>query len=267
MLPSFSQPRLLKISQTLAECVQHKELSGIFRQCGIIERDGTPKWERMVRALEAKQSTDRCGNNVGAFIECVMDPARFVNHPEDFAGFRDSLNVVLAFDGLQVNEAGKLESVSKAQTLTEAQHRAGRLRSDLEARRVHPDVLRFCRAELVQENYFHAVFEATKSVAQKIRDKTSLTGDGADIVDAAFGIKAPLLAINTLRTETEQSEQKGFATLLKGIFGTFRNVTAHAPKVEWPMGEQDALDLMTMASYAHRKLDGAVIVPKVPSSK
>ncbi|HEY4636890.1 MAG TPA: TIGR02391 family protein, partial [Burkholderiales bacterium] len=27
---------------------------------------------------------------------------------------------------------------------------------------MHPDVLRFCRPELVQKNYFHAVFEATK---------------------------------------------------------------------------------------------------------
>ena len=33
--------------------------------------------------------------------------------------------------------------------------------------------------------------------------------------------------------------------LLKGMFGTFRNVTAHAPKIAWPIDEQDALDLLT----------------------
>ncbi|MGX4744630.1 TIGR02391 family protein [Providencia rettgeri] len=31
--------------------------------------------------------------------------------------------------------------------------------------------------------------------------------------------------------ENEQSEQKGFANLLKRVFGTFRNTTAHVPKV------------------------------------
>jgi len=113
---------------------------------------------------------------------------------------------------------------------------------------------------LLQENYFHAVFEATKSVAQKIRDKTGLTGDGADIVDEALRISAPLLAINALRTETEQSEQKGFANLLKGMFGTFRNPTGHAPKISWSIKEEDALDLLSMLSYFHRRLDAAVPV-------
>jgi uncharacterized protein (TIGR02391 family) len=87
---------------------------------------------------------------------------------------------------------------------------------------------------------------------------TGLTIDGAELIDKALGIKNPLLAINTLRTETEKTEQIGFSMLLKGIFGTFRNVTAHAPKIKWQMPEDDALDLLTMVSFAHRKLDSAV---------
>jgi hypothetical protein len=54
-------------------------------------------------------------------------------------------------------------------TIDEAKVRANRLRSELERRHVHSDVLAFCRAELLQENYFHAVLEATKSVSEKIR--------------------------------------------------------------------------------------------------
>jgi uncharacterized protein (TIGR02391 family) len=124
-------------------------------------------------------------------------------------------------------------------------------------------VLKFCREELLQDNYFHAVFEATKSIADKIREKAGLVIDGAELVDKAFSVGKPLLAINTLQTETEQSEQKGFANLLKGVFGTFRNVAAHAPKIKWPIDEQDALDLLTMVSYVHRRLDRAVKVPPV----
>ena len=141
------------------------------------------------------------------------------------------------------------------------------MRSELARRKVHHDVLQFCKAELLQNNYSHAVFEATKSVAEKIRQRTGLTSDGAELVDEAFGLKSPLLAINTLRTETEQTEQKGFANLVKGVFGVFRNVTAHAPKITWPIDEQDALDLLSLVSYVHRRLDTAADVPRTkPSS-
>jgi uncharacterized protein (TIGR02391 family) len=261
-IASFTESRIRKLGEILADAYTHRELSGLLRQCGIAEQGGNPKWERVLLALAGRQKTDGCGNNVGAFIQTAMDPARFVGKSEQFVKLRDQLNEVLAFSGLHIGEDGKLKVVALARTLSEAQERAGRLRNELLQRKVHHDVLQFCRAELLQENYFHAVFEATKSVAQKIRDKTGLTGDGADIVDKAFGLTSPLLAINTLRTETEQTEQKGFANLLKGMFGTFRNVTAHAPKVTWPIPEQDALDLLSLVSYMHSRLDTAALVPK-----
>jgi hypothetical protein len=68
--------------------------------------------------------------------------------------------------------------VTPAHTLTDAQRRANRLRADLQKRGVHSDVLRACRAELLQENYFHVVLEATKSIAQKLRERSGLTSDG-----------------------------------------------------------------------------------------
>lgn len=127
---------------------------------------------------------------------------------------------------------------------------------------MHADVLRFCRAELLQENYFHAVFEAMKSIAAKLRELSGLNVDGAELVQRAFAIPMsgrPLLAINGLVTETDRGEQRGFVNLLVGLFGTIRNPAAHNPKIEWDMSEQDALDILTMASLVHRKLDRTTI--------
>jgi uncharacterized protein (TIGR02391 family) len=219
------------------------------------------KRHRLFLALKARQQADGCANHVLNFVEAVMSPVRFVGNSTRFEDLRGQLNQVLAFTGLLIAEDGKARHVSAATTLPEAQARAGRLRAALQQRGVHDDVLKFCRAELLQDNYFHAVFEATKSVAQKIRDKTGLAGDGAEIVDQALGINAPMLAINTLRTETEQSEQKGFVHLLKGMFGIFRNPTGHAPKITWKIEEKDALDLLSLVSYLHRRLDAAASVP------
>lgn len=255
VIKSFQESHLKEIFKALADVATHSELTDLFRQCGITECGGKPKWERMLLALSARQVQDRCGNNVASFIQVIMDPARFVSNPDWYFEIRNSVNQLLAFSGYHLQEDGRFTTVKQAKTITEAEERAGKLRANLRQRRVHTDVLSCCKAELVDKNYFHAVFEATKSVGQKIRNRTGLTTDGAELVDRAFAGNTPFLAINTLQTETEQSEQKGFANLLKGMFGTFRNVTAHAPKVTWQITEQDALDLLTLVSYLHRRID------------
>jgi uncharacterized protein (TIGR02391 family) len=189
-----------------------------------------------------------------------MSPARHVGQHDYFDGQRSQLNEVLAFAGLELGEDGKIGAVTPVSTLTEAAQRADQLRRILRERDVHPDVLRFCREELLVSNYFHTVFEATKSVAETIRQKSGLTTDGSELVDTAFAFKSqiPHLALNSLQTESEQSEQKGFMNLLKGLFGTFRNTTAHAPKITWPIDKKDALDILSLVSLVHRRIDSAV---------
>ncbi|MDA1347675.1 MAG: TIGR02391 family protein [Chloroflexi bacterium] len=194
-----------------------------------------------------------------------MSPVRYTGDPALFGSRRDALNEILAFSGYALGEDGRLRTRARpARTLSEAEEAVGRLRSEFSRRGVHPDVLKFCRPELLRENYFHAVFEATKSVADKIREKAGVDGDGQRLVDRAFGIGPrgmPILVFNTLRSETERSEHTGLMQLTKGMFGAFRNVTAHAPKVKWPIQERDALDLLTIASYLHRRLDDCVKTP------
>ena len=82
------------------------------------------------------------------------------------------------------------------------------MKAALENRNVHSEVLKYCTAELIEENYFHAVFEATRGLAQRIRDISGLSPDGADLVNEAFAIKSPFIALNALTTESEKSEQK-----------------------------------------------------------
>jgi uncharacterized protein (TIGR02391 family) len=143
--------------------------------------------------------------------------------------------------------------------------RCADMRNELLRRQVHGDVLKFCTAELVKDDYFHAVLEATKSVSQKIRDKTGLTGDGGELATKALSLGQagmPFLAFNALRNDSEKSEQSGLMNLALGVFSTFRNPTAHAPRIHWNVSEQDAVDLLTMASFLHRRLDAAARTPR-----
>jgi len=264
-IPSFNEANLEQVCNVLGDTstgLTGSEIGRYLRECGIADvNPGMTKRIRLLDALAARQRSDGCANNVFAFVQRVMNPVLYVQSPDYFKGKQAELNRVLSFEGLRLSEEGKLEGCKQARTISEAEAAADQLRQKLIERGVHADVLKFCRAELVQGNYFHAVLEAAKSVAQKIRDKAGLTSDGGELVDEAFGIgkKAyPVLAFNALDTDSGKSEHKGLMNLMKGFFGTFRNPTAHAPRIAWKLTEQDALDMMTVASLLHRRLDEAV---------
>ncbi|MHC4542585.1 MAG: TIGR02391 family protein [Planctomycetota bacterium] len=264
-IPSFSEANLEQVCNVLGDTstgLTGSEIGRYLQECGIEDPNpGTTKRIRLYEALVSRQRRDACANNICGFIQRVMNPVLHVQSREYFESKQAELNRVLAFEGLRLNDEGNLEQCQQVRTISDAQAVADRLRRKLIDRGVHPDVLKFCRAELVEENYFHAVLEAAKSVAQKIRDISGAASDGSNLVDDAFGIgkkQYPILAFNALSTESERSEHKGLMNLMKGFFGTFRNPTAHAPRIAWKVTEQDALDMMTVASLLHRRLDEAV---------
>lgn len=262
IIPSFTDAQLESLARVLGECFSGSDLGRLLQSAGLAEPADTPstKWRRLLFVFQTYQAAHHVGNHVGALLQAALEPARWHDNATGLESTRGQVNEILAFSGLGIGEDGKLCSVRVARTLSEAQHRVGRLRTELERRGVHPDVLRFCRAELLQENYFHAVLEATKSVSEKIRMKSGIADDGASLVDQAFGgdsMRLPILAFNRLSTPTEWSEHRGLMNLLKGLFGAFRNPTAHEARISWAIGEADALDLLTLASLLHRRLDAA----------
>jgi uncharacterized protein (TIGR02391 family) len=265
VIPELDEANLQAICDILGATdtgLTGSEIGRYLRECNC--PDPIPqmtKRHRLYAVLLEKQKADRCANNILGFITHVMNPVRHVGNRDYFESERGKLNGVLAFSGLSLGEDGKLRAVTTARTLTEAEAMATALRKALVERKVQADVLKFCRAELVVDNYFHAVFEATKSVAEKLREKTGLGSDGSQLVDEALGIgKAgcPRLAFNSLTTENERNEHAGLMNLIKGLFGAFRNTAAHAPKIHWNVTEQDALDILTTISLVHRRLDTAV---------
>lgn len=263
-LPSFDLGVLQSICDIFGDTEHGLSGSVIGRylcECNIVDLlPSHTKRLRLFEALKARQAADNCGNNVASFIQYSMNPVRYHNNREWYEDTRSKLNNVLAFSGFELGDNGKLRQVERVETHSQAIARASKLRECLLLRKVHSDVLRYCREELLVDNYFHSVFEATKSVADKIRNLTGLSSDGADLVDEAFSFKlaVPHLAFSSLRTESEQSEQRGFMNLLKGLFGTFRNTTAHAPKITWNIEEQDALDILSLVSLIHRRLDTSI---------
>jgi uncharacterized protein (TIGR02391 family) len=258
-VPPFNAQHLTAIAKALGDTedgLTGSQIGYLLSASNVPDVDPTAtKWKRLFNAFVEFQNQRQFGNHVIVFINRAMDPVQFTESPARFRKWRERLNPILAFSGMTVAEDGKVRWSKPASTLDEAIARANRLQYLLETRGVHANVLHYCKAELLQENYFHAVFEAAKSVAAKIRALTGHPGDGAPLIHAAFGGSSPALMVNDLSTESDKSEQSGFLNLLIGLFGTVRNPLAHNPKVEWAMNEQDALDILTLISLVHRKLD------------
>jgi uncharacterized protein (TIGR02391 family) len=217
------------------------------------------KRHRLAAALREKQNQDAAGNCIIVFITTAMGIGNYVNSPDRFEELRERLNPALSLAGLRVRDDGRVGKAQTATTLDEVQQLTGRLLRELERRNVHDEVLRFCREELVRRSTFHAVSEATKGLSSRLRSMTGSTADGSELVDELFSTKdrRPVVRINDFETKSEASEHAGFANMLRGVMGTFRNPTAHAPRLEWEVQEADALDLFSTLSYLHRRLDTA----------
>ena len=246
------------------DCGTGTEINSALAACGLRDNSGeSTKWRRLYSVFTTAQSADGAANRIIAFIQRFLEPARFVGRSSEFESHRERLNAHLAFSGLEYGADGRFRTRQAAETLNQAEARLRTIRAKFRERRMHPEVLKYCRAELMQDNYFHAVFEATKGLAQRIRELTGVSLDGAALVDKVFAVDRPLLAFNSLRTETEQSQHKGFAALLKGCFAAVRNPLAHEPKILWE-GEDDAADYLSLVSLLHRKLDDCVATSHEP---
>ncbi|WP_281227433.1 TIGR02391 family protein [Flavobacterium aquiphilum] len=247
---------LAKILADTEKGLTGTELSKFIPEAGLTDIDPlNSKWKRLYNSFADYQNRNQNSNNILKFINLSLKPSRFIGQNDKFETIRAELNKRLSFIGLQLNQNGVFNLVAVATTITEAEQRVNRFKSKLENRNIHSKIYDYCNSELITENYFHSVFEAVKSIAEEIRQKTNLTLDRAELIDKALSVTNPLIKINSLQTETEQSEQKGFSNLIKGVFGMFRNTTAHAPKVVWAINEDEALDIMTTISLIHKKLN------------
>ena len=227
----FKEGEIERIAKILADTsngLTGTEIGHILRSIRINDIDPSyTKWKRLYNALVFLHNQRGTGNHILSFIARALEPARWAGNKNRYLGILEEINTVLAFQGLEFRDDGKFHIIAKASTLTDAEKKAKKLRGVLQERNLHTKVFDYCNAELLENNYFHAVLEASKGVANMIRNKSGLTSDGTELVDAAFGGNNPLLRINLFTTETEKSEQRGFTNLLKGLFGTFRNPTAH----------------------------------------
>ena len=134
--------------------------------------------------------------------------------------------------GVEIDSRGNFVEVKKAETISEVQHRTRELKKRLMNYNAHPYVIKCCREELLEENYFHAVLEASKSLLDHIREISAFRRTEPNWLIWLWVVKNQL-SPESLRTQSEQNQQNGLREMINGVVHMVRNVTAHELKIRW----------------------------------
>jgi uncharacterized protein (TIGR02391 family) len=279
-MAQISQEQLKAFCDIVAETntgLTKSEMSLVLGQSGITTVDdgkrsngftytiGLNKRDWLYNCLVNEINQTRSWAKVYVFIESAFNPARYTTDGKrvQFESMRESVNKVLLLAGIEIQPTGKLQPVVRATTLDEVDRRVNSLNRHLYNRAIHPEVKKYCIGDYLRKDYYDAVFEAAKGVAQRVRDITGLQSDGSGLFQTAFAVKNPYIFINKLQTESEVSEHNGLKELLEAIFHLIRNPVAHTPKINWSTDEIEALDVLEMISLAHKYLDKCGKVPRL----
>lgn len=253
-----------KITRILGELVTGTDITNILAKNRWKDHDT----ETGVRAISTKRkrleasmiheiNTKNSTQPFFRLIEEIMNPVEFANAKDTWYTNLENINFILRFYGYELTDGGKVQSTTTTKTYTEGLERSTNLLDKLKSQGVHENIIKYCTPELLKENYFHAILEASKSVFDRIRIMTNSSLDGNTLINEAFVVKRPSIIIkgNLLSNDNEKSLYLGLKSLLNTICYLYRNPTAHSPKLFNEKNESDALTAFMLISLAHHQLD------------
>jgi uncharacterized protein (TIGR02391 family) len=124
--------------------------------------------------------------------------------------------------------------------------------------RFHPEIERVSGQLYRDGHYKQVALEAYIRVIDEVKARSGLNMDGDSLMNRAFGCEnqTPMIQFNSLQTDAERDEQRGFMYLFKGIVGQ-RNLKAHSNRLfNDPYG---AHDYLALASLLMRVLEIATV--------
>ena len=127
--------------------------------------------------------------------------------------------------------------------------------SSTQMQRYHDLILKNCTCFLEQNDYFHAVNEATKIFIKHVQEVSQSGSDGYKLIMQVFDENNPVIKITDCSTESLKSYQRGIKEISSGVVSAFRNPTAHEPVQSWEISREDCNDILCTLSFLLRKID------------
>lgn len=219
---------------------------------------------RLFHALKEQQGKDGGAGTIAIFLRRTGEHLKRRRGEEALQEYRRKINSILSYAGLALDETLKLTDFDASKpiySIPDAETRAESLNRAVKQRRLHPDILLSTRPEFILDRgYYHCVLEASKLLQEKLRAKTGLRIEGPAIAEHALSFsmqRPPMLALNQFENENDQAEQFTLMCMLKGLLLTFQDEQTRVYRKGWHMDFEDALDLLSLISFFHRKIDKA----------
>lgn len=156
---------------------------------------GLNKRDWLYNCLANEINKKRSLNGVYNFLEKALNPVAFTDERSrnKYDYLLEGVNRALLLAGLEITKEGKLTEVVQAKTLDEVDRRVNSLQRQLYNRAIHNEVQKYCIKDYLQKDYYDAVFEAAKGLAERVREITGLTTDGGTLFQTAFSKNDPYL--------------------------------------------------------------------------
>lgn len=130
----------------------------------------------------------------------------------------------------------------------------------------HPEVKNVSEKLFKDGHYPQAILEAFKLVVRTVKNKSNRNDlDGTKLMSEVFSKNAPILPLNSLKTQTEKDEQEGFMFLCMGAVLGIRNPKAHELVVQ--NNPWKALEYIAFASLITRIVNECKVPIKAPSAQ
>lgn len=258
-LMKFREEAIERFAHIIADSHTGSEITRLFARSGYpkIQHVRATKWKFVAGALLELQEVYGGPQHVLKVLQTLLNPQGWIGNREGFEYYLKSINEILEFYGLKIDDEGKIIRFGKiAKTVRMAKSDDEIL---FEARAFHPQVVKHGRHHFSRSAYFHAVFECCKAFDTSVKKSTGIDDSGQSLMGRAFCLNGPL-KLNTQITRSERNEQEGIMYLCKGLMNAVRNPQAHEPELDWPMTREDALDVLTLVSFLFRRLENAVVV-------
>ncbi len=253
----FSLSALEKLAKIIGDRYTGTEITELFRKAGFPEivHDGSTKWRFVYAELENLQKESSGPYNIAKIIEKLCDPQEYFGNANYHKEVLNKVNEILAFCGLIVSTDGTIISdptispvLKSSQTIAE---------KNFIDRNYHLEIRKHGQKLFADEKYFHAVFECCKAFEKAVKEKSKIKKHGTQLMSSALSPKGPL-KLNAQNTETEINEQNGVMHLCMGLTSAIRNTGAHEPELNWPINQDDALDILSLLSFLWRKIDSTI---------
>ncbi len=244
--------------------LSNSQIDNLLAQSQIVDvKNGTNKRNRLYNCFINEINTTNSYAKIYLFIQNALNPISYTGDScrDQYDFLLNGVNKVLSLVGLTITKAGKIVVDEPVETLDEVDRRVSELYSKLHQRAIHDEVLKYCKKDFLRKDYYDTVFEASKGLAQRVRDITGLTTDGSKLYQEAFSGSEPWIVLNNLITDSEKSEHNGLRELLESTYHLIRNPAAHTVKINWWSNETEALDVLTVISFGHKYLDKCVKNP------